>query len=299
MASLGIYNSMPHWKALATSILAASLFAPMTVQAQQCTVPNTLVNGQVADATEVMDNFNAVAACVDDLEAETVTHEGTPTPGEIAVFDSATGITGGDLTGDVTTSGDTATTLAPSGVSAGTYSNPTLTVDAKGRVTAAANGAAGNGGGSWTLIYTNAAITNPTSYIDVDVTGYSEVLVTGRAVTSSASGYRTVQVSVDGGTTFYNTTGDYEAISDTGVASGNYIALSHNSRTTAARSFGGTIQGVSTAGIPKLMVNITPILNRWFVASLAPITHIRITVVDNSGTPSIPMTGGEVHVLAR
>lgn len=32
-----------------------------------CTVPNTLTNGQPADATEVMANFDAVAGCVDDL----------------------------------------------------------------------------------------------------------------------------------------------------------------------------------------------------------------------------------------
>ncbi|MHA7820239.1 MAG: hypothetical protein ACX930_11385 [Erythrobacter sp.] len=49
------------------------------------------------------------------------------------------------------------------------------------------------------MIYTNSAIANPTPYIDLDVTGYSEVLVTGRGVTSSASGYRTVQVSVCSG----------------------------------------------------------------------------------------------------
>jgi len=28
---------------------------------QQCTVPNTISNGEVADATEVMGNFNAIA----------------------------------------------------------------------------------------------------------------------------------------------------------------------------------------------------------------------------------------------
>lgn len=30
-----------------------------------CTIPNTLANGQVADATKVMGNFSAVAACAD------------------------------------------------------------------------------------------------------------------------------------------------------------------------------------------------------------------------------------------
>lgn len=46
------------------------------------------------------------------------------------------------LSGDVTGSGTTAitTTLANSGVSAGNYSNPTLTVDVKGRITAVSSG---------------------------------------------------------------------------------------------------------------------------------------------------------------
>ncbi|MEO0419088.1 MAG: hypothetical protein AAF249_09500 [Pseudomonadota bacterium] len=131
-------------KRVLTAAVFSFVFAwPTFAQTPQCTVPNTLTNGQVADATEVMDNFNAVAACVDQANADAVTHEGTPNTGEIAVFDSATGITGGDLTGDVTTSGSTQTELATTGVAPGTYSQ--VTVDAKGRVLA---GAVGSGNGA-------------------------------------------------------------------------------------------------------------------------------------------------------
>ncbi len=126
-------------KALTIALLALGFAVPASAQTQQCTVPNTLANGQVADASEVMDNFNAVAACVDTALDDTVTHEGAPDTGEIAVFGSPTSVTGGDLTGDVTTSGGTTTTLSASGVAPGTYYNSTITVDAKGRVTSATN----------------------------------------------------------------------------------------------------------------------------------------------------------------
>jgi len=119
--------------------------APAMVFAAPCTVPNTIANGQVADASKVMDNFNAVAACAD----QGVKTTGTPTPGSIATFSGPGSIATGNLTGDVTTAGGTAATLSNSGVVAGTYSNPNIIVDAKGRITSASQGNGGGGSGWW------------------------------------------------------------------------------------------------------------------------------------------------------
>jgi hypothetical protein len=67
------------------AVIGSLLATAASAQVPQCTVPNTLVNGQVADATDVMENFNAVANCVDSARGDTVTHESKAFANEVAL----------------------------------------------------------------------------------------------------------------------------------------------------------------------------------------------------------------------
>lgn len=157
----------------------------------------------------------------------------------------------------------------------------------------------GGGGAPWELVYSNSAITNPTSEIDVDVSAYEEILVIGRLVTLASTGYRGVFPSTDG-STFYKTNGDYIAILNAGTETGTFVAGNHETSSSAARDFGVHMDGIRLAGTPKYMRHInTSGAHRLFLADTNPITHIRLAAVASSGGAFINMTGGSVYVFGR
>lgn len=89
------------------------------------------------------------------------------------------------LTGDATTSaGSLATTLANSGVSAGSYTNTSVTFDAKGRATAASSGAAPAPVGATYIVQTaDATLTNEQALSTLN-TGLMKVTTTTGVVSS-------------------------------------------------------------------------------------------------------------------
>ena len=178
-----------------------------------------------------------------------------PTGGTVTLVNTGTGLQGGPIT----TTGSIS--LSPSGVTAGTYSYATLTVDGNGRVTAASSNIVG--AGTVTQVNTGGGLTGgpitTSGTIDLSLTTVNpgsytlaNLTVDGQGrITAAASGTAVTSVNVSGGATGLTFSGGPIISSGTLTAGGVLNVLNGgtggNTQASARAGIGaGTVSQVST-----------------------------------------------------
>lgn len=150
---------------------------------------------------------------------------------------------------------------------------------------------------AWSLvsIWDHSATGDSAGVNFTGLAGAEDLMVFCKAVTKSSSGQIAFQLSVNNGSSYYASAGDYETIGTNGVVSlTNDMIDMHTTNSSSARYAIGLVYGCNVAGTHKMCHSATQEFWGAFVASTDVVNAIRI-LPSNGGN----FTGGTIQLLKR
>jgi hypothetical protein len=156
----------------------------------------------------------------------------------------------------------------------------------------------GGGGAAWTTILNGYDFSaTPASTKEVDVTGYTEIFISGDQLVHAASVQRCIQFSTDGGSTWKTTSGDYQDISPGGVGPINVAIFGHASLAATIRNI--AIQIKDNNGQNPVNVDvITRGVHQVYRAG-GTINRIRLCGIASNVVNAGNFTSGQLWVYGR
>lgn len=150
---------------------------------------------------------------------------------------------------------------------------------------------------TWSLLgsWDHGVSGNTASPIDfTGLSGSRDILIIAQDVTLSVSGILGVQLSVNNGSSFFTTSGDYISLNDAGVSTNQDQIRMYSTAATAARSAHKLILACNLSGVPKVDTPNEASRRHQFRGSTSPVDAVRVLASAGGN-----LTGGKLYVLGR
>lgn len=147
---------------------------------------------------------------------------------------------------------------------------------------------------AWTRITPDGGLTITGVHAFTDLANYQEIALTMVAATADAASQRLLRVSIDNGSTYLSTSGDYLELAAGGTTArtGHFLSAAASG---AAQTFFAHIKHFNVAGAPKVICP-SPVTNGAGSLIAAAAASAALNAIQFSNVTGTP-TGGTLHLL--